>query len=321
MANTSCLTTTPFSLTGDTSFDDQQVSFQLAFNSQSDRDTVKAFEWYLDENLVIDQNLPELTGEVACGNHTVAARILTDEGWSGLQSLDFTTCFVAIGVDYTLAEQAVPFVDVNMQIKDQVTGAIIKDLYWADSGTLSLNTLDKFSVEVYAVYTSVLPGAVMYLQVTKNGEVVFEGTKPAVALSENPGSSIIFRDTPASTDHYELFAASYSDPSLNYTLAEQLDPFVDANLQIKSGEQVLADVVFSGSGTVNVTKDEPVTFIATVGQDSVGTTNPTFNLTVTKNGAELTNQTHAANAGAILTYDTTMESGAVYEMVVSTHSD
>jgi len=320
MANTSCLTSTPFSLTGGTAYDDQQVAFQLAFDSQADQDAVKAFEWYLNGNIVVDQNAPGLQGTVACGSHTVAARILTDEGWSGLKSLAFTTCFVDVGIDYVLAEQATPFVDVNMQIKDQVTGAIIRDLYSAGSGSASLNTLHRFSVEVYAVYTSALPGAVMYLRVTKNGVTVFEDTKPAVALSSDPDSSILYVDTPASTDHYELFAASYCDATMNYTLAEQLDPFVDADLQIKSGEEVLANMIFSGSGTLNVTNGEPATFIGSVGVESIAL-NPTMNLTVKKNGTEIYNQTRAAHVGDTLTYDTTIESGAVYEVVVSTHSE
>ena len=321
MSNTACLTDIPFSLTGDTSFSGQDFVFQLGFDSPADQDTVKAFEWYLDGNLLINQNTPQLEGAVVCGNHTVAARILTAESWSGLKSLAFTTCFVDIGLDYVLAEQAVPFVDVNMQIKDQVTGAIIKDLFSAGSGSTSLNTLHRFSVQVYAVFSSALPGAVIYLRVTKNGAVVFEDTKPAVALNPGPDSSILYVDTPQSTDHYELFAASYSDATINYTLAEQLDPFVDANLQIKSGDTILAEVVFSGSGSVTAPYDEQLTFTASVGIESTGI-NPIMNLVVKRNGAPISDESAQAHIGDTLTY---MEAaplpGATYELIVTTSSD
>ncbi|MCR8560437.1 hypothetical protein KXD93_22475 [Mucilaginibacter sp. BJC16-A38] len=92
MANTNCLTAISFSLTGNVTLPDQHAVFLLAFDSEADQETVLAYEWYLDGTVIIAQNQPGLDALIACGSHTVAARVLTAEGWSGLKSLAFQTC-------------------------------------------------------------------------------------------------------------------------------------------------------------------------------------------------------------------------------------
>ena len=96
MANTVCLLGPAFSLTGDISYPDQGVEFQLVFDSSEDQESVKAYNWYLDGNVIIDQNLPDFSGDVPCGTHTIGAQILSAEGWSGVKTLVFKTCRVVV---------------------------------------------------------------------------------------------------------------------------------------------------------------------------------------------------------------------------------
>ncbi|MFC0514544.1 hypothetical protein ACFFGT_10040 [Mucilaginibacter angelicae] len=92
MPNTTCLSGPAFSLNGNVSFASRAVSFQLSFDSVEDQQTVKAYEWYLDGNIVIGVEGPALEGNISCGNHSVGARILAQDGWSGLKYLAFSTC-------------------------------------------------------------------------------------------------------------------------------------------------------------------------------------------------------------------------------------
>lgn len=92
MPNTTCLSGPAFSLNGNVLFASRAVSFQLSFDSTEDQQTVKAYEWYLDGNIVMGVEGDALDGNISCGNHTVSARILTADGWSGLKYLAFSTC-------------------------------------------------------------------------------------------------------------------------------------------------------------------------------------------------------------------------------------
>ncbi|SDE67326.1 hypothetical protein SAMN05216464_108166 [Mucilaginibacter pineti] len=92
MSNTSCLYNLPFSLTGNAIFASRKFDFQLSFDSVEDQQTVKAYEWYLNGNIILNQENSEIEGKVTCGAHTVGARILTPDGWSGLKEFVFETC-------------------------------------------------------------------------------------------------------------------------------------------------------------------------------------------------------------------------------------
>ena len=96
MPNTTCLTGPAFSLTGDQSYADQHVHFLLSFDNIGDQSAVDCVEWFLDGILVIDQSLPEFSGDVTCGSHHIGARILSSGAWSGVKSLAFQTCKVVL---------------------------------------------------------------------------------------------------------------------------------------------------------------------------------------------------------------------------------
>ena len=92
MSNTICLSGPAFSVTGNLSFISQQVSFQLSFDGPAEQGMVKAYDWYLDGDLIIDQNQPVFNGTLSCGTHTIGARVLTDLGWTGVKTISFQTC-------------------------------------------------------------------------------------------------------------------------------------------------------------------------------------------------------------------------------------
>ncbi|PWK72914.1 hypothetical protein LX99_04244 [Mucilaginibacter oryzae] len=95
MPNTICLQGPAFSLTGNASFPSRSTSFALSFDSAEDQQTVLAYEWYLDGQIVTGAEAASLEGKISCGNHTVGARILTEAGWSGIKYLSFSTCQAA----------------------------------------------------------------------------------------------------------------------------------------------------------------------------------------------------------------------------------
>ncbi|SMC54220.1 hypothetical protein [Pedobacter nyackensis] len=95
MPNTNCLSGPAFSVIGDAYFSGTTVSFQVAFDSPEDASSVLAYEWSLDDTLMIDQNNGQFSGQLTCGEHTIGARILSTTGWSGIKSLEFATCRTA----------------------------------------------------------------------------------------------------------------------------------------------------------------------------------------------------------------------------------
>jgi len=98
MSNPQCLAGPPFSLSGNQLLPDRQVNFQFLFDSSADQATVLAYEWYLNNLLVVGQNNPVLSASLDCGTYNIGARILTAQGWSGIQNLAFQTCAAPVSV-------------------------------------------------------------------------------------------------------------------------------------------------------------------------------------------------------------------------------
>lgn len=97
MPNTVCLVGPSFSIIGDTYFVAKTVNFQISFDGTGQAETL-AYEWFLDNTLIIGHNLIEFTGDINCGSHTIGARILSNDGWSGIKSLTFNTCKVPLSI-------------------------------------------------------------------------------------------------------------------------------------------------------------------------------------------------------------------------------
>ena len=96
MPNSVCLFGPAFSLKGDSRFTGQDVNFQLIFDDQSGADAVLYTEWYLDDILVTGQSAINFAAKIPCGSHTIGARILSHNGWSGIKILTFKSCMVPV---------------------------------------------------------------------------------------------------------------------------------------------------------------------------------------------------------------------------------
>lgn len=98
MPNSVCLYGPAFSILGDTRFTGQDVNFQVIFDDQSGADALRYTEWYLDDTLVTGQSVANFAAKISCGAHTIGARILSQEGWSGIKALSFKTCMVPVSL-------------------------------------------------------------------------------------------------------------------------------------------------------------------------------------------------------------------------------
>lgn len=92
MPLTPCLSGPAFSIVGDSYFSDNSVNFQVSFDSPAAQESVLAYQWYLDESLVTEQQAATFNDKISCGDHSLGLRILNNEGWSGIKRVQFTTC-------------------------------------------------------------------------------------------------------------------------------------------------------------------------------------------------------------------------------------
>jgi hypothetical protein len=115
-----------------------------------------------------------------------------------------TTIAVAV-VNYVVNEQASPYADVNLQIKDN--GSIIVDEVTTSSGSVGdvkAGHTITFEASTVAVTTGANP--VLHLVVLRNGVSVYDQTTPAV-----PGASLLYTDTVVANAIYAATATSSAD--------------------------------------------------------------------------------------------------------------
>jgi len=93
-----CLYGPPFTLSGEVYFSDNNISFQVDFSNPADQQNILAYEWYLNDTLVIDERNAGFAGKVYCGGHKVGVRVLSSEGWSGIKSHSFYTCKAPLAI-------------------------------------------------------------------------------------------------------------------------------------------------------------------------------------------------------------------------------
>lgn len=93
MSQNTCIQTSRFGIGGETLFPGTAFQFEIQFASpELMAFDVLACEWFLDGILVDSINSLEFTGQGYCGDHIVAVRILTADGWSGLKTMAFANC-------------------------------------------------------------------------------------------------------------------------------------------------------------------------------------------------------------------------------------
>lgn len=89
MPNTICLVAPAFSITGTQQIINQATNFSFSFNSPADKALVLAYQWYVNDNLVINKNQDTFTELLPVGTYTIGGRLLSDEGWSGVKTIFF----------------------------------------------------------------------------------------------------------------------------------------------------------------------------------------------------------------------------------------
>lgn len=93
MSHSLCNKAAGFSIESAGSYAGKTVNFSIALEENillpSD---ILSCEWYLDGTLLDNQHDLVLQGSLYCGDHVVAARLLTETGWTGLKSTGFTNC-------------------------------------------------------------------------------------------------------------------------------------------------------------------------------------------------------------------------------------
>jgi len=143
-------------------------------------------------------------GDVPVIEHIGLNRLLVD------QAFEDTVCYFLIDIryentgapstfNYSLTQSATPYVDGNLQIKDN--GAVRADLFVSDSGSFTMTPGNSFSIQAYTGDTSGAADPKLTLMVSKNGVVVFDQTTPAV-----PGASLIYSGTVDIGATYDIVA-------------------------------------------------------------------------------------------------------------------
>lgn len=89
MSNSSYLCSIPFNLIGNTLLFSEEVNFRVQFENQMDQANVMAYEWYLNDILLINEQMQQYNALVKGGAHVVGVRLLTENGWSGIRSINF----------------------------------------------------------------------------------------------------------------------------------------------------------------------------------------------------------------------------------------
>jgi hypothetical protein len=217
-------------------------------------------------------------------------------------------------INYTLTQQAVPYVDNNLQIKDQ--GIIVRDMFTNETGSVQIPQGHAFSIQAYNQDLSSAPWPTITLTVTKNGTVVFDQTITAQPYLEYPYATLIYIDTASADDVYEVVSYAASGAIVNYTVTEYEAPFyADANLQVKLNGTDILDIYSTASGTINLPKDNTVDFYAYSEAPSTGS-NPTLYMTIKRNGSVIYDNNCPAAPGQSMDYSETIPAGAIYELNV-----
>lgn len=89
--STVCLNGISFSLTGEVLYFNSQPSFAVVFEIPAEEQEVLSYEWFLNEELLVDIDGKVFSANIPYGQHRVAVKLLTASGWTGLKYLNFQT--------------------------------------------------------------------------------------------------------------------------------------------------------------------------------------------------------------------------------------
>ena len=81
-----------FILTGTQVVNTEPASFEVKLNNDAGCTSVIAYQWFLNDMLIINENKPVLSRILGDGFYTVGVSILMQEGWSAVKELAFQVC-------------------------------------------------------------------------------------------------------------------------------------------------------------------------------------------------------------------------------------
>ncbi|MGB7526958.1 hypothetical protein [Sphingobacterium cellulitidis] len=167
-----------------------KINISFTVSNISEQDIIKC-EWFLDGILIENENGFEVSGEGYCGEHIIAARILTREGWSGLNTLEFTNCISKTSAELRRPTQVyegqTAVFDVFHIFTDQTESKATKEYIFSASngGTFHLNSfyadhnnslIPQTTVEIFAKFGGqTLPSKAL---------TIYNIDKPTIDLSE-----------------------------------------------------------------------------------------------------------------------------------------
>ncbi|MCJ0743122.1 hypothetical protein [Pedobacter montanisoli] len=148
-----CFLGPPFNISGNRFLPEDTFSFTLEFDNPSDQNDILAYEWYLDNVLMIEEGSIQVTAKALTGKHFIGVRVLNNQGWSGLKEFDFYTnvmpdLLVVEGPD-TVNEGDVATYEAYLHFGNQ---EIVKV---TDKAVFSINTGGTFDSNLLTTYNDV----------------------------------------------------------------------------------------------------------------------------------------------------------------------
>ncbi|WP_410220704.1 hypothetical protein [Pedobacter sp.] len=148
-----CFLGPPFSIIGNRFLPEDIFSFILEFDNPSDQDGILAYEWYLDDVLLIDEKSDQITSKASSGKHFIGVRVLNNLGWSGLRKYDFytnvTPDLLVVEGPVSVNEGDVATYEAYLHFGNQEVVRV------TDKATFSINTGGIFDSNVLTTYNDV----------------------------------------------------------------------------------------------------------------------------------------------------------------------
>jgi hypothetical protein len=243
-----CLYGSPFTLTGEVYFSDNNISFQVDFSNPADQQNILAYEWYLNDTLVIEEHNAGFAGKVYCGGHKVGVRVLSSEGWSGIKSHSFYTCkaplaIIIQGPDFINEGESGTYF-VLQQFSDNTVEDLTSKYTFTVNGGASFNgnvlaTIkndNSFSDETFTITATPVTGNPVTKQVTVKNTTPFNSAVLVVDLFNDTSLNVIglIENPEVTVNHQSVFTGNNFIPvsviaENAYMLASDLIPGSSTN--------------------------------------------------------------------------------------------
>lgn len=243
-----CLYGPPFTLSGELYFSDTVVNFSVDFSNPADEQSILAYDWYLDDVLVIDERSAGFAGKVYCGGHKIGVRVLSSEGWSGIKSHSFYTCKAPIAIIIQGPDAINEGESGTYLVLQQFSDGTVEDLTNKytftvnGGGSFNGNVLttvkndNSFSDEIITITATPVSGAPVTKQVTVKNTTQFNSVVLVVDLFNDSSLNVIgLIDNPeVAVNHQSVYTGNNFIPvsviaENTYMLASDLIPGSSTN--------------------------------------------------------------------------------------------